>query len=255
MGPSCDTKKHQWILQRIYREGYPFTASELQAMQVEGLLRHVVQDVYAEAGLPEQPEIRAAAAYALLSRRLRTTATLCGETAAWVHTGCFAPDRVQVRDSATSAAQRSVFTGAWRLHHMRLQADDSQPVGPVRVTTALRTAADLFCGFGVARFPRALDRIPARGRAEALLQHWPAAQEPLAGRDEDLLSLGEPDIETVRQRWERIAALMHHTGAGPDELADTVLGILSRTNWDARRHQRIGELLAQCTSRRLPTVR
>ncbi len=255
MGASNSTKRYEHLRQRIYRAGYPFTAGELVAMQAEGLLRHVAQDVYAEAGLPEGPALRAAAAYALLNRRLRESGTLCGETAAWVHLGGQAPQRVQVMVSGTSAAQRAVLTGRWRLHYLPLQAADAEPMGAAAVTTALRTAADLFCGIGVTHFPRALDRAPAWQRTENLLLHWPAARDPLQGRDEDLCAPGPQETQAVQQRWQSIAALMDCSGADPDETADAVLSILSRTRWDSARRQQILELLTQCVSRRLPTVR
>lgn len=249
------TKQNNSEHQRIYRAGYPFTPGELEAMQSDGLLRHIAQDVYAETGLPEGPALRAAAAYALLSRRLRESGTLCGETAAWVHLGTPVPQRVQVLVPGTSAAQRAVFTGRWRLHHLPLQSGETMQLGAAAVTTALRTAADLFCGIGVTVLPRALDRVPAWERTEAVLQHWPAVRAPLQGRDEDLCALGREEIQALQQRWQSISGLMEHAGAGPEETADTVLSILSRTSWDSARRQRILELLAQCVSRRLPTVR
>lgn len=50
----------------IYRPGYPFTAAELQTMTGQGVLRHMLADVYAECRLPETGAVRATAAAALL---------------------------------------------------------------------------------------------------------------------------------------------------------------------------------------------
>lgn len=242
----------------MYRAGYPFTSVELQSMVHDGALRHMMADVYAEAQLPQTAALRAAAAYALLNSTLRRGGVLCGETAAWVHLGTAPPDRVAVIAQGT-ALRQVASAGRWQLHQIPVDEEHVETLGPLRTTTALRTAADLFCGFGVRGFRQALDRItaeaPGWSRTEETLQHWPAVKVPLRGRDEDISAIGAEDQQLIQQRWHLIAQLSRRFRLDTDELADTVLRTLSRTSWDARRRDHVRQLLDQCVSRRLPTVR
>lgn len=238
----------------IYRPGYPFTSVELQTMVHHGVLRHVIADVYAEAHLPQTAQLRATVAYALLNTALRRRGILCGQTAAWVHLGTAPADRIAVIAPGTSPRQ-TASSGRWQLHQTTLGAADTEVHGPMRVTTALRTAADLFCGTGVQGCRKALDRISVTDRTEQSLLHWPAVHMPLQERDENLVTMGPADRLRVQQRWKAIAALCKGFGLEADELADTVLRILSRKNRDTGRRDRIARLLDHCVWRRLPTVR
>lgn len=239
-------------LSGIYRPGYPFTSVELQSMVQHGALRHLIADVYAEACLIDSPTLRATGAYALLSSRLRRHGTLCGETAAWVYLNHQAPERITVNAADITSRQAATGTGGWQLHRTALSPSEQKELGPALITTGLRTAADIFCGVGVLGCRKALDRIGAeRGR----LQHWPAVLIPLQGRDEDLSSLGESDQRKIQHRWETIAALCREFQLKTDELANTILRIVSRTRWDTDRLERVTELLDYGVSRRLPTVR
>jgi hypothetical protein len=223
-------------------------------MSQRGVMRHVIAGVYAEAVLPEGPAVRAAGAHALLRPQLADHCALCGETAAWVHLGTAPPRLVTVLVEAH--ADRQYSHGGVQLHRGSLGPGETQRWGPVACTTPLRTAGDLFCGTGVRHLRRALDRIAeGGGRAERILRQWPAAQAPLLGRDEDLGSLGPEDERIVHQRWHTIGQLLQKADAEPGQLADAVMRIVSRTGWDNRRRERIRELIAQCVSRRLPTVR
>lgn len=223
-------------------------------MSQQGVMRHLIAEVYAEAVLPDGPAVRAAGAHALLRPPLMRIGALCGETAAWVHLGSAPPERITVLVDAR--AGRQYPAGGVQLHRGCLHPADTQRIGPVACTTPLRTAGDLFCGTGVRHLRRALDRITGGGaRPERLLRQWPAARTPLLGRDEDLGPLGPEDERIVHQRWHTIGQLLQKADADPGQLADVVMGIVSRTRWDHRRRQRICELAAQCVSRRLPTVR
>lgn len=223
-----------------------------------GLLRHMIADVYAEAKLPESAALRAAAAYTLLNTTLRRRGVLCGETAAWVHLGGAAAERITVITQGVSPRQVA-SAGRWQLHQIAVDPGQIEMLGPAQTTTALRTAADLFCGFGVQGCREPLDRVardsPGSNLAQQSLQHWPAVHAPLRGRDESLTDLGPVDQLRIRRRWTAIAALCRDFHLNADQLADTVLGILSRTSWDLRRRDRVRQLLDHCISRRLPTVR
>ncbi|RJN31280.1 hypothetical protein [Nesterenkonia natronophila] len=238
----------------LHRAGKPFTSGELQAMCQRGVMRHIIDEVYAEAVLPEGPAVRAAGALALLRPPLAEHCALCGESAAWVHLGTDPPRLVTVLVGAH--ADRQYSSGGVQQHRGSLGPEETQRWGPVACTTPLRTAGDLFCGTGVRHLRRALDRILDGGsRAERILRQWPAAQAPLLGRDEDLDSLGPEDERIVHQRWHTIGELLQKADADPEQLADVVMRIVSRTGWDQRRRERIRQLIAQCVSRRLPTVR
>ncbi|TLP79536.1 hypothetical protein [Nesterenkonia sphaerica] len=242
------------LQEHLHTTGKPFSSAELQAMTQRGAMRHVVSDVYAENVVPDSPAVRAAAAAMLLNSALAEHGVLCGETAAWVHLGTAAPKKLTVLVDAETNRRFSVRKV--QLHRSRLSPEDVERFGPTACTTSLRTAADLFCGTGVRHLRRALDRIAeGYGRAERILQRWPCAQSPLWDRDEDLWHPGPEDERIMHQRWHTIDQLLHQSQSGPWQLADLVMRILSRTGWDHQRHRRIGELIAQCVSRRLPTVR
>lgn len=242
------------ITEYLYRPLAPFTYEELQSMVQRGVMRHVIADVYAEALIPPSPALRAAGAHALLNRSCRRLGTLCGETAAWVHLGGPPPARLTIITDRTESALPAA--GDVQIHRSRLTHGDLQRQGPLRCTTALRSAGDLFCGTGVRHLRRALDRvIEGRARADRILQQWPANQAPLRGRDEDVCAIGPEDERIVHERWHTIAQLLQRAEAGPEELADVVMRIVSRSGWDHRRRESVRQLADQCVSRRLPTVR
>lgn len=254
MQVTCPASGEFSLKDHLYRPGLPFSSEELQTMTHRGIMRHLIADVYTESVLTDSPELRAAGAHALLNPSLAETSILCGESAAWVHLGISAPERVSVMVGRHTVHQSSPL--GVQVHRAALSDDEKQIYGPLCCTTALRTAGDLFCGIGVRHLRRALDLLLEGGsRVDRILQQWPAAHEPLLGRDEDVVAIGAEDESTLHQRWYLISQLMRQTDASAEELADTVMRIVSRTSWDHRRRERIRQLVNQCVSRRLPTVR
>lgn len=238
----------------LHRSGQPFTSPELQVMVHSGVMWRVIGDVYAESIVPPAPHVRAAGAKKLLNQSLHSHSVLCGETAAWIHLGVSPPDRIAVMVDSDADCH---YAGAnVQLHRSSLQVGEISGCGPLRCTTALRTAGDMFCGTGVRHLRRALDRLAdGKSRADRTLQQWPEAHAPLLGRDEDVFALGAEDERQVHQRWDTITELMRKSGTDSQDMADMVMRIVSRSGWDHRRRERIRQLVDQCTSRRLPTVR
>lgn len=236
----------------VYRPGYPFTAAELQTLAFQGVLRHMLADVYAEASLPGSPAVRATAAAALLSRTLRTAGVLCGETAAWVHLGAAAPQHSSV---ITDGVYRRPTHGAWRIHQVPLTAADAEQVGRMQVTTAQRTAADIYCGIGTADGRRALDRLLQNPELTDQLHYWPPAARPLNDRDYLIWEPSPADEQNVEHRMNLIGELMLHGRTTPAKVLSLVRRVLSLTDRDTPRARQASRLLDQCASRRLPTVR
>lgn len=236
----------------VYRPGYPFTAAELQTLTCQGVLRHMLADVYAEAGLPGTSAVRATAAAALLSRTLRTTGVLCGETASWVHLGAAAPRRSSV---ITDGVYRRPTHGAWRIHQVPLIAADTEHLGMMQATTPERTAADIYCGIGTADSRRALDQLLRNPDLTDQLHYWPPTAEPLEERDYLIWKPSAADDQRVEHRMNLIGELMRHAQTTPAKILPTVLRILTITDQAVPRAQEAARLLDQCVSRRLPTVR
>lgn len=236
----------------IYRPGYPFTGPELQTMTGHGVLRHMLADVYAERRLPATAQIRAAAASALLSRRLRSSGVLCGETAAWVHLGRCPPMRAAV---ITHGVYRRPTDGAWRIYQVRLEATDSQTTGRIQTTTPARTAADIYCGIGTTGSRRSLDQlIDNQGLADHL-HYWPMVAEPLDERDHRIWDPAPADQQIIDHRMNLIGELMDYGQSVSKPVLEKVLGMLGIAEHCSPRAQRIAQLLDHCASRRLPTVR
>lgn len=236
----------------VHRPGYPFTAAELQALRAQGVLRHVLADVYAEAGLPDSFAIRAAAAGALLSRGLRTAGVLCGETAAWVHLG-----RAEPRHSSiiTEGVYRRPTDGPWRVYQVPLSTSDIERAGKMPVTTPPRTAADIYCGIGTADGRRALDQLLHSPDVTDQMHYWPTAAEPLTERDQRIWEPSAADEQRVEHRMDLIGQLMHHGRTTAEEVLCAVLRVLGLRDATGARVEEARTLLTQCASRRLPTVR
>ncbi|QGQ19393.1 hypothetical protein GC089_09300 [Cellulomonas sp. JZ18] len=106
-------------------------------LHADGALVPLWGDVARTVGTPDSPAVRAAAVAALVPPR----AAVAGRTAAWLHTGGTPPRRVAVLVAA-GARRPDPHPQRW-VGEAALDADDVVTVGPVRVTTALRTAVDV----------------------------------------------------------------------------------------------------------------
>lgn len=107
------------------------------ALRRDGVVRPLCADVALRADLAESVELRAAALAHLVPAR----AVVGRRSAAWVHVGGAAPDRVELlfppRSHRTDPDLERVAAEA------TLGAADVLMCGPVRVTTPLRTAIDV----------------------------------------------------------------------------------------------------------------
>jgi hypothetical protein len=161
-------------------------AAELEALRLDGAL-YELAGAWRPVDLPETGDARAAAVALVLRDRLVADRL----TAAWV---LDAADRPPVPLQACAPADDRGAAGAPGLdvRELHLQASDVLRVGPLRLTTAVRTAADLL-------------RCAAWGRREA-----DAVRRLLilSGRDAVESSLGEGRFAAHRKRaLARLAAL------------------------------------------------
>ncbi|MCC3293262.1 hypothetical protein LJ756_01350 [Arthrobacter sp. zg-Y411] len=145
----------------LYTAGVPFGHAELQAMAMDGLLRHVYAETYVRWDVRPDPVIRALAASRVLPAGLRPRLTMGRMTAAWIFGCARRPLRLDVM------ADRRSRTGALRpfstavLHEVLLGPADRVLVGTVPVTSPLRTAVD------IALHARTVDAVPALRRLAA----------------------------------------------------------------------------------------
>lgn len=242
---------------RLYRPGAPFGAAELQVMLREGVLRHVIDDVYVQGDGRVDAATRVEAVGRMLSGRLARGSVICGETAAWVLIGGHAPERLTLIIS--SGRRRRPAGGLdWQLHQVPVEQAELIDLGQLPVTTPERTAQDLFLGVGTLGSRGALDialarlHYPGRDRLD-----WPSRAPADLSRDERLDSFHRADRRAVRRRWETLSRLLL---AGEDEisrerLAARITARLGRRREDPERAAAVAELLDQCASRRFPTVR
>lgn len=236
----------------IYRPGYPFTAAELQTMAGQGVLRHMLADVYAERSLPTTGAVRATAAAALLSRTLRTSGVLCGETAAWVHLGLSPPRRAQV---ITQGVYRRPTDGAWRVYQVPVSQDETQRSGRMVTTTPARTAADIYCGIGAEGSRRGLDQLVDGEGLNDQLHYWPSSTNPLHERDHGLWNPSPTDEQGTAHRMNLIGELLQYAPGTQEDVLASVVRTLALPGLQSRRAARAAQLLDHCVPRRLPTVR
>ncbi|MBO0595979.1 hypothetical protein I2485_12290 [Nesterenkonia sp. E16_7] len=193
----------------LYRSGSGFSAGELQVMVHEGAVRPLLGDLYACSALPDAPSLRAQACRALLSGSLHAHAVLCGQSAAWVHLGVgSAPERITV---ITAGVYRRRTAGAipWQVHQVPLGAHEQLQLQGVPVTTALRTATDLFLGIGTVQSRRALD-APSIARSTEPTPHPGPVQR--AGSAQ---LPGAPESAGCAERWALIRELRR---AAPEQI-------------------------------------
>lgn len=180
-------------------EGVDLSPGEASALAARGLLHPLMPGLWSPR-CPDPP-LRAWAAGLHLRPGTREQAVICGLSAAWVHGAAAAPRTLEI------AAAR----GARRLHPLELlhvqrrylghTRYEDQRIGPVRVSTPLRTAVDLARGpqtpaarsalatlmlhprlrvspEAIALALRAQPRLSARGRALAALREVAGALPP-----------------------------------------------------------------------------
>jgi hypothetical protein len=115
--------------------------AELARLAADGVLRRVIADAYVRADVDDDVTLHAAALARVLPSGLEERAPVAArETACWLFTGGPPPDDLDVYVPAHRSRRR--FRGL-RVHEGRLDLRDVETIGPVRVTSPARTAADL----------------------------------------------------------------------------------------------------------------
>jgi hypothetical protein len=128
---------------RLLLPGYLFTAVELQAMALDGIVQHVYAEAYVRAGIRLTPALRAAAAGSVVPAALAGRTVVGRVAAAWIHGCAPAPARVAllVRHQQRTT-ELPPFSGC-TLHEVQLGPFDHMVLGGVPVATPLRTAVDV----------------------------------------------------------------------------------------------------------------
>ncbi|WP_415855830.1 hypothetical protein [Sinomonas sp. G460-2] len=127
----------------ILTPGRPFSPAELQAMTNDGVLRRLVGDAYAPATAPLTPELRATGLATVYEPRLRARTVVGRQSAAWIY-GCAPAPPLPVllvpapRRLSAARKARGVL-----VHEVWLGDFDIIELGPLLVTSPLRTAVDL----------------------------------------------------------------------------------------------------------------
>ncbi|GGC82532.1 hypothetical protein GCM10011512_06580 [Tersicoccus solisilvae] len=125
----------------VLRPGRPFRAEELTILTRDGILRHVIRDVYTAVGMPETIALRAVALDALLDPVLRRRALVCRSTAAWLYAGGAPPPVLDVLLDARRRSKRA--PPGLRVHETVCSGVEAAVVAGVLTTTLPQTVLDL----------------------------------------------------------------------------------------------------------------
>jgi hypothetical protein len=186
------------------------TRSQLRMMVADGLVRRVLQGVYAPLALPDDVTTRASCAALVLPPH----AVLCDRTAAWIHGVDHLDPRELQQVPALEIASRNGHNRVRRNGasggERELRPDEVMMVGGVRVTTPLRTATDL---------ARLRGRRRALAALDAFMRHHDLNQEDFrrslvrfAGRRgvkqlRELIGYASPLAESPPESWTRMAII------------------------------------------------
>jgi hypothetical protein len=142
------------LAEQPFRSGTALT--EAQRLLDDGLIRHVVADVFVARDVPDSLQLRTSAAALLLpSRRRQEQSWVVGfESAAWVHTGWRAPaaaladvdagEPVRARLDVIISAGRGRPLDPWiRARQAQLGGTEIMLLHGVPVSDPIRTAADI----------------------------------------------------------------------------------------------------------------
>ncbi len=128
-----------------FRPGFPSAPAhgETERLRQAGLLRRVLADVHVPGDLPDSPALRAAA----LALLVPSSAVAAGPAAAWVHSSgtSRSPEVLDLYDLPPHRRGPDLGTLPQRLRCGRLAPHEICRIGPLRLTTAERTALDLLC--------------------------------------------------------------------------------------------------------------
>lgn len=186
------------------------TRRKLRAAVAAGEVRHVFRAVYCDARLPDTTELRAAAICLLLDEHVVVT----DRTASWIHgVDSFEPfglDRQQPLEVVSTGphdrTRRAGLLGGKR----DLLADEVLVVNGVRVTTPLRTAADLACRRGRFAAMAVLDAFMRTHRLTT--EDYQMMVRRFVGRRgvvqlRELVQYADPDCESHGESWTKLAII------------------------------------------------
>ena len=250
---------------RFLRPGPHIAAAELDVLTMDGVLRRIVADLYAPVTLDDSPGLRAQALQQLLPAALRRSGVLSGETAVWVYAGGPEPRRLHLITDGVYRRQTK-HGMEWRIHQIPLSRTQVHLLEGAALTSPARTAADLLAGRGCEASRYALDtligQLPGRTSSEAKavspakgLSQDRHSDPPVAARHQDGSAEELGPLTAIRHRQDTLRRLMRQTRADPAVVADILSSSESPLRCDTARTTALRRLLAQCTSRRLPTVR
>lgn len=128
---------------KAFRPGQPFSRAELQAMALDGLLKHVFGTTYVSPGIRIDAEIRAGAMAHELPPGLLRKAVIGRQSAAWIYGCAPAPARMNMltnhqRRTAAAAPLSGCF-----IHEVQLTPAETVTIAGVEVTAPVRTARDV----------------------------------------------------------------------------------------------------------------
>ena len=194
--------------------GQPFTRAEAVACGIDlgGLLRHgqvrrLVQGVYADAGVPDSLELRAAA----LTRVLPPDAVICRQTAAWLYgvDTTALSDRIvlPLLDFVRPPGRGAVRTTGASGYTQTLLDGDVTTLAGLRVTSPVATAVHLARHL---RRPFALSALDAMAHAGLItvyqlrdaVRRFP--HHPHIVQARELAALTDPRAESPGESWLRL---------------------------------------------------
>lgn len=196
----------------------PFTYDELPALGLtrswlrrgvrEGRVRRVLTSVYVAASLEDSMDLRLDAA----ARVISPGHVACDRTAAWLH-------GVDVRTFAEHVVLPPLETCVFRGHVPTERTDllgrtrdllprDVVDLGPIRATSALRTALDLGCNLTRSDALATMDQLRRMHGIEvrALQSELPRFRRRRGVIQlRELIPLSDPRAESPRESWTRLA--------------------------------------------------
>lgn len=244
----------------LYRPDGTFRSEELQIMAKEGCLRHLFAQVYVASHVPETAALRARALRLVLNQTAAPATAVCGETAAWVHLGAPAPERLSLCTEGF-LRHRPQMDLQRQIHQVTLLDTEITGIDHLPVTTALRTAVDLFLGIGTVGSRGAVDKASQQQaffRTE--VSYWPRRTSSWKP-DEHVEALHDADVAAWTRRMETLGRLLSHLqsrGSDLETIAEEIMAVRARSYHRSRptpeHRQCILEALDHSVSRRLPTV-
>lgn len=130
-------------VKRVLQAGAPFSAAELRAMSIDGLLTNIHASTYLRVGELLTPTLRAQAVSAGVPYSLRQKMTLGRLSAAWVYGCAPAPEVVSLLTDRRRRTTATRLQSGTVVHEVDLPASDVTEVAGIAITTPLRTACDL----------------------------------------------------------------------------------------------------------------